>query len=328
MGAVDPATIPIVPSNDGTEPTIDYHDNCKINLTVNGLSIPCSAQSAYLDSMLLVSAPSETSRRVYNPVKQQDEWAFWQAFGDGYAGYLPQSATYQGSGFWNWNRNSGSVLNRPGQSTYSNFVGGGYGRHGENDGEFGQQQKPPSKTEVTRRPVNVITLIEVGVVGTTNDLLDSVFDDKDLLKKINDCLKKLLKKNFSKFGEITKANAPQINPGYTSKQLEDTYTKKSTYAVWVPITGSGRRGVTFIGSEFFRDPDDWLIGFYQSLPGRSALQNAVVHELGNYASYIASGGKSYKLFGVSGATDDDSGYALQACVFNEKVQMTSKKVGK
>lgn len=121
---------------------------------------------------------------------------------------------------------------------------------------------------------------------------------------------------------MSRANAPIVDPRFTSKQLEDTYTKKPTYSTWVPQRG--KTGVIFIGSEWFNNPVDWTVNSRGDQPSRTALQNAVVHELGNYASFIASGGTSYTLFGVRGATDEDSGYALQACVFNEPIEMKKK----
>jgi hypothetical protein len=69
------------------------------------------------------------------------------------------------------------------------------------------------------------------------------------------------------------------------------------------------------------------VGSRPDLPGRSPLQNAYIHELGNLASYKASAGTTYLLFGVKGAVDDDSGYALQACVFDEPVKMKPPTAG-
>lgn len=82
----------------------------------------------------------------------------------------------------------------------------------------------------------------------------------------------------------------------------------------------GARGTIFIGSEQFTNPSQWTQS-RKGLPGRTPLQNAYVHELGNLASFFASGRTTYGLFGVKGSTDEDSGYALQACVFNEQVNM-------
>jgi hypothetical protein len=160
--------------------------------------------------------------------------------------------------------------------------------------------------------------------GTITDLRKSIYDDKVLLSKINSCLKSLLGNNFSKVGEQTLANAPKIDARLTSAQIAAKYTGgASTYAAGVGHVG-GKYGTIFIGKEWFSNPTDWTVNGRGSQPGRTPLQNAYVHELGNLASYIASSGTTYKLFGAKPAgglvpTDDDSGYALQACVFNEQI---------
>jgi hypothetical protein len=165
-----------------------------------------------------------------------------------------------------------------------------------------------------------------GAPGTIADLRKSIYDNKALLSKINDCLKSLLKNNFSKVGEQTLANAPKINATLTSAQLAAKYTGgASTYATGVGNVG-GKYGTIFIGKEWFGSATDWTVNGHGGQPGRTPLQNAYIHELGNIASFIASGGTTYKLFGAKPAgglvpTDDDSGYALQACVFNEQINM-------
>lgn len=168
-------------------------------------------------------------------------------------------------------------------------------------------------------------------VGTPEDLRNSIYNDKALLAKINSCLKSLLGENFSKVGEQTLANAPNIDARLTSLGIAQKFhmgqvnptTGKFEYQ-GPYATGVGHinppRGTVYIGSEFFNDPTQWTQSS-PDLPGRSPLQNAFIHELGNVISYRASGGTTYGLFGVKGATDEDSGYTLQACVFNEKVKM-------
>jgi YD repeat-containing protein len=159
---------------------------------------------------------------------------------------------------------------------------------------------------------------------TADDLKKSIYDNQALLAKINDCLKsKLTPEQFKLVGEQTLANAPAIEASLTSQEIEAKYTHQSTYATWVPTGGSN--GTIFIGSQFFNDPTQWTQS-RPNLPGRTPLQNAYVHELGNRASLIASRGTTYLLFGAKPAnglvpTDPDSGYALQACVFNEQIQM-------
>ena len=162
--------------------------------------------------------------------------------------------------------------------------------------------------------------------GTIQDLRKSIYDDKELLEKINSCLKKLLGKNFNKVGEQTLANAPKIDARLTSNQIAAKFKMSAgPYATGAGHVG-GTYGTIFIGKEWFSNPIDWTVNGRGGTPDRTPLQNAYVHELGNIASYIASGGTNYKLFGAKPAgglvpTDDDSGYALQACVFNEKIDM-------
>jgi hypothetical protein len=157
------------------------------------------------------------------------------------------------------------------------------------------------------------------VVGTPQDLRNSIYSDKALLANINSCLREKLGKNFNKIGEQTLANAPRIDGRLTSEQLSAKYTGgASTYAVGVADVG--KYGTVFIGSQWFSNPTDWTVNGRGSSPGRTPLQNSYVHELGNIISQRLTGGDS-RLFAVKGSTDEDSGYALQACVFNEQVQM-------
>jgi len=157
--------------------------------------------------------------------------------------------------------------------------------------------------------------------GTIQDLRKSIYDDQELLAKINSCLKKLLGKNFNKVGEQTLANAPKIDARLSSNQIAAKFNMSAgPYATGAGHVG-GTYGTIFIGKEWFSNPTDWTVNGRGGQPGRTPLQNAYVHELGNIASYRASRGTTYGLFGVKGATDEDSGYALQACVFNESINM-------
>src|SRR5689334_25396507 len=77
----------------------------------------------------------------------------------------------------------------------------------------------------------------------------------------------------------------------------------------------GPHGTTFISSTYFTDPVQWEVWTPSYVPGRSAIENAYVHELGNLASFYGSNGTSYGLFGNTFASDADSGYQLQLCVY-------------
>lgn len=154
--------------------------------------------------------------------------------------------------------------------------------------------------------------------GTISDLRNSIYGDEELLNKINECLRSLLGNDFSKVGKQTLANAPRIDARLTSKQIATRFKMSAPpYATGVGHVG-GKNGTIFIGSEWFSNRADWTVNSPgRNLPGRTPLQNAYVHELGNLASYHASGGATYGLFGVKGAKDEDSGYQLQKCVFGD-----------
>jgi len=88
--------------------------------------------------------------------------------------------------------------------------------------------------------------------------------------------------------------------------------------------GEGKHRAIYIGSEYFFEMNEWIKGGRADQPGRSASQNAYVHELGNLASYYATGGPSYGKYGVAGSRDTDSGYHFQACVFRETMNMVPR----
>jgi hypothetical protein len=165
------------------------------------------------------------------------------------------------------------------------------------------------------------------VPHTIKDLRDSIYNDKALLAKINKCLKQLLTpQQFQQIGNQTRANAPKIDARLSSldiaKKFGMGHVDKNTgqfvndppYATGVGHIG-GTNGTIFIGNEWFSDPTQWTQGRRADLPGRSPLENSYVHELGNIISYRISSGTTYGAFGVIGASDEDSGYQLQKCVF-------------
>jgi hypothetical protein len=142
------------------------------------------------------------------------------------------------------------------------------------------------------------------------------------MKKINGCLKKLLGKKFSKVGVQTRNNAPEVNASLTSLEIKQKHNM-TIPPVATAVGHEGKYGTIYISSELMTDDHFWTIypPDKTSAPGRSVIQNAYVHELGNEASYRASGGKTYGLFGkknLPGAKekiDEDSGYQLQLCVW-------------
>jgi hypothetical protein len=76
----------------------------------------------------------------------------------------------------------------------------------------------------------------------------------------------------------------------------------------------GKYGTIFIGKEWFSSSVEWMVNPRRDQPGRTPLQNAYVHELGNLMSYRLSGGTTYGFLGKKCASDEDSGYQLQLCV--------------
>jgi RHS repeat-associated protein len=192
-------------------------------------------------------------------------------------------------------------------------------------------------TEIgTKIGIGVVGKILAGIeaVGTVSsymqqkrkkikELKDSIYNDKALMKKINDCITKVFGlAAIWKLGVQTKANAPDVNVDLSSADLQNRYTHTSTYATGVGNEG-GTYGRIYIGSEFFSSPTEWTQNPRGGAPGRSPLQNAYVHELGNLLSYRLAGG--YLQYGTpevpgarvanGGGWDPDSGWKFQLCVF-------------
>lgn len=169
-------------------------------------------------------------------------------------------------------------------------------------------------------------------VGPPQDLRNSIYNNSGLIAKINSCINSLLEKVYGKewkkahdyLGDQNLANAPRIDARLTSEQLSKKFTGGlSTYATGVAGRGYGPYGTVFVGSQWFANPIDWTVNG-RNQEGRSPLQNSYIHELANIISQRLTGGQTARLFGVPGAEDDDSGYALQACVFNEEIRMKKK----
>jgi YD repeat-containing protein len=273
------------------------------NCWIDGVAADCYMAHSLVQSGAAVVAPA--SGVHYS--RAMRAWVEYRAYADGREGWMPPGASYRGNGYWSWVVKSGR-----------------YGSDGEYDVKLGQQdpvQLPPSLGPIRIPPLQPPQL----QARTTRDLIYSIYGDAALMKKINDCLKKLLGANFSKVGGQALDNAPQLDTRLSAlgiaKKFGMGYTDKGTgkfvytppYATGVGHIG-GAYGTIYIGSEFFNDTTQW--GHSRpDLPGRTPLQNAYVHELGNLASYRASGGTTYGLFGVKGASDEDSGYQLQKCVF-------------
>ncbi|QQS48895.1 MAG: hypothetical protein IPM66_09845 [Acidobacteriota bacterium] len=252
--------------------------------TLDGMPVPCS----FAFNPARVGASVAFSGATPSTAFVGGEYRYLRAFADGTYGLLPDNA-FEVNGIWY----DSTEMPIPGLSRsrveYINIIAG--------DMLSNFLQKPDKANG-----------------QTINDLRNSIYNDQELLKKINDCLKQLLGANFSKVGEQTIANAPRIDARFTSEQIKAKFNMDAPpYATGVGHVG-GRYGTIFIGSQFFNDPTQWTQS-HPDFPGRTLLQNAYVHEVGNLARYRASGGTTYHLFGVIGATDEDSGYQLQLCVF-------------
>lgn len=65
---------------------------------LDGISVRCALADSLLRSGVAVSAPAETTRRVYNQATERYEWRFFQAFADGFQGFVPMGGTSSGTG--------------------------------------------------------------------------------------------------------------------------------------------------------------------------------------------------------------------------------------
>jgi len=67
---------------------------------LDGMSIDCERATEMRSSGVAVECPNNDCgpKQVYNPATEKIEWRFFQAFGDGYQGYLPLGATSNGDG--------------------------------------------------------------------------------------------------------------------------------------------------------------------------------------------------------------------------------------
>src|SRR5205085_6021633 len=63
----------------------------------DGVPTPCSIVSMELKAGAAVYAPWSTSRSVVDSDGNR-QWQFFHAFADGYQGWLPAGATYEGNG--------------------------------------------------------------------------------------------------------------------------------------------------------------------------------------------------------------------------------------
>ncbi|HEX8846462.1 MAG TPA: RHS repeat-associated core domain-containing protein [Pyrinomonadaceae bacterium] len=167
---------------------------------------------------------------------------------------------------------------------------------------------------------------QTGKQQTISKLKDSIYNDKALMAKINACIVKVFGLlNSWIIGQQTQANSPDVNVTLKSAQIQQKFNMSSTpYAAGVGNVG-GQYGTIFIGSEWFNTSSQWTVNPPgQNMPGRTPLQNAYVHELGNLFSYRLTGGSSYIRFGIpeipgvrviTGGWDNDSGWQFQLCVY-------------
>ncbi|MBX3297457.1 MAG: RHS repeat protein [Acidobacteria bacterium] len=155
-------------------------------------------------------------------------------------------------------------------------------------------------------------------------------------EKITKCLKDALiewanrqrsrsRKERDHFVETVKKWEPDhskyfIDARLTSAQLEKRFNtgyiiggkfvSQQPYAI--PDISTTPNPTIRYGREFWNDPNQWKDGS-PNLPGRSPIENAYVHEVGNIVSKRLTG--SFYSFGNENASDPDSGYAIQICVF-------------
>lgn len=149
-----------------------------------------------------------------------------------------------------------------------------------------------------------------------DNLKDSIYNNKDLLAKINECLKTVFgEDNAKKIGELTATNSPTVSGELTSEGIKAKFNMPypPPYAVGVGNVG-GQFGTIYIGSQWLNNPAEPL----------ARLQNGYVHELGNLISYRLANG-NYSAFGKSRPPDHpkdqwwdkDSGYQFQLCVYGK-----------
>jgi hypothetical protein len=66
-------------------------------ITIDGVTAPANHFPPGL-----VAAASRCPNGDCGPIKTRNGWEWWNAFADGYEGYMPMGAHYAGSGMWSW----------------------------------------------------------------------------------------------------------------------------------------------------------------------------------------------------------------------------------
>ena len=84
-----PLPDPEVPSYMGSVPGVQ-------SCTLDGISVPCALAHQSVQAGSAVVAPAQTITRVI--YQGQPVWAFFQAYADGYQGFVPATARYTGNG--------------------------------------------------------------------------------------------------------------------------------------------------------------------------------------------------------------------------------------
>ena len=105
-----------------------------------------------------------------------------------------------------------------------------------------------------------------------------------------------------------------IDARMTGRQLKAKYPHLKQIPYGIPNPHTKPYPTVEIAREGWYNPRDWIIG--DRLPGRSLVENAFIHEVGNILSFMFTG--SYGAFGDPSADDKDSGNALQNCVWPEE----------
>jgi hypothetical protein len=166
--------------------------------------------------------------------------------------------------------------------------------------------------------------------NTGDDVKDHIFNNAELLAKMNECLSKVFKaEGAAQIGTLSRENSPGINVSMKSEEIQkkfnvgvrvgDVFKPIMPYAVG--IVGQRDAGffsntTVYYATNALARPNEWTLGGRTDLPGRTGVQNGYVHEVGNIISHRLSG--NYFTYGIKGASDEDSGYAFQVCVFGAK----------
>lgn len=219
VGIFDPYSLPQLPSYidlHGTQPLFieggdpfDLSGGC----TLDGLAVSCSFAMRSLQNGSAARAPEQTTQ--WNPRLNdgQGGFEFFQAFADGYSGWIPQYGRYLGGGFVDTGLDEGTArLNRTPDVWFLNAGGP-------------PQTAPRNPSDVKR------------------DFY------KQYGQKLNDCIKKVFGKDAKKVGRQTLRNAPVLDARLNAAQVGAVSGVASAIGSSRPF--QGRNGTVLIASGVF-----------------------------------------------------------------------------